>query len=230
VRRDRKAQSTKRRRSASELVERIINAATLLFSSKAYGEVSIREIANSANAVLPTLYRLFDDKRDIYVQCCVHATNAHAMKLSQVLKSDSREEVALFKMVRLSAELNMNKSAELRLLARVMRDGDEAIINQISRIFMTFATYRETVEIFAIVSNGDEPELRMLLLNRVFAELASMFSRWSELAKKPGDIDSFVLRVLQILLPAIDWNAIAKEEKQTRQGRGRKEQVGNRRD
>jgi len=206
----RKAKTYQRRRSRGELSQTIMSAATQLFADKGYAEPSIREIADAAGVALPTLYRLFVDKRDLYVQCVLSAARSIGQEQLRVRELGGESEVVLYRYLRQSMERpEGDRAAHLALVNRVFLDGDDSILSGQFEAYRASAWYIDMTALAARASGGRTPNLRMLILTTFISQLRTTVRMWPEAARDLGTLDQVLQEALAILLPGVDWAAVA---------------------
>ena len=200
----------KKRRGRRELKELIIAAASELFARKGYAEPTIREIADAAQVVLPTLYRIFADKRDIYEQCCKRAAAKQLSGFRETLREETTGELMIYRMLSDSVLQSLGKGQDYTLLARAAMDGQRDLLNTEVLSTADEDVFLKYAEVFQRGSRGDHPHLRMMLFDRVFCQLPTAFALGPG-AELTEDSDTFVRKTLEILLPGIDWDAVGEQ-------------------
>lgn len=203
----------KKRRTRHELKELIIEAASELFAQKGYSEPTIREIADAAQVVLPTLYRIFDDKRDIYDQCCKRAAAKYLGGFRESLREEPSGEHIVYRILSDAVMMSLGKGVDYTLLARAALDG-RSLLNRDMLSSNDRGVFRKYLEVFERGSGGDYPELRVMMFERIISQLPTAFALGSY-ADLRDDCHTIACKTLEILLPAIDWPAVSSEYRRT---------------
>ncbi|MGE0409019.1 MAG: TetR/AcrR family transcriptional regulator [Amphiplicatus sp.] len=214
----------RKRRSREELKISILRSATILFSQRGYSALTIREIAEAAEVALPILYRLFADKRDIYVQCARRAQRWVLEGQNRFFEEFKNTEIAMFNYMKFYVK-HVSESSEMILLNRIYYDKDESILVEERERFRRSRWYAEMNALGR--KGGDVPQLRMFILSTFVGGLSLALRRWPEGAQDFEDMDAFLQKMLSILLPNIDWEAVAQKAKQLETARrSNRQQIG----
>lgn len=203
----------KKRRTRGELKELIIEAASELFAQKGYAEPTIREIADAAQVVLPTLYRIFADKRDIYDQCCRRAAAKYLGGFRENLRHELNGEQMVYRILSDAVMMSLGKGVDYTLLARAAMDG-RSMLNRDMLSIDDGGVFRKYLEVFERGSGGDFPQLRVMMFERIISQLPTAFALGSY-ADLRDDCHTIACKTLEILLPAIDWAAVSAEFRRT---------------
>jgi AcrR family transcriptional regulator len=138
---------SRRETAAQDKLNRIINAATILFAEKGFHGTAIPEVANAASVGAGTIYRYFENKEDlvngVFVHCktklkfYLEANVASSKSLSQeeqfgvfwdnlcLFVRDNPKEFYFLEMHEHSKNLtNKNKELELEVLAPLLKFPD----------------------------------------------------------------------------------------------------------
>jgi AcrR family transcriptional regulator len=203
-----KRKARQKPRSRDELRALIVAAATRLFSEKGFSEPTIRDIADSAGVALPSLYRLFIDKRDIYIICCKEA----AARLREVFQAQdgtwNDPEALLYERILFSLQSLQNMPDDYRLLNRLLLDGDLDLISAEVETFVTSPYYLTGVEAAKMISGGDLPRLRLLFLQALFSQLPGLLKLWPGIECDLDDHHASARQILSIVFPTVDWSKL----------------------
>lgn len=196
-------------RSRQELHDQIIEAAGELFASRGFAEPSIREIAEAADVALPALYRLFVDKRDIYVHCCKRAARTHQAIMATFFDVTDADEVALYKMWRSGLALKRDKIIDFRLMQRVINDGDFDILQEEIDDFRQSDLFLKMLGIVERLGGKNRARLRIVIMETFFNHVPAAFQSWPAFQPLEDDLDILTQDILAIFFPAIDWSHVA---------------------
>lgn len=197
-------------RSREVLRSTIIDAGIALFSEQGFYGPSIRDIANTAGVALPTLYRLFIDKRDIYESCCRCAFARQGDLMRSVFRPDDPGDVIIFKLTLAGFHLKFHDQTHYRLLNRLFVDHDWHILAS------EILEFRQSDMILRMASavrdaGHETPQLRMMIMEGIFTLGRDLPKTWPTLGITPDDLMKFTTAVLAIVFPRIDWDTIAAE-------------------
>lgn len=198
-------------RSRQELHDQIIEAAGELFASRGFAEPSIREIAEAADVALPALYRLFVDKRDIYIHCCKRAARAHQAIMAEIFDVSDPDEVALYKMWRFGLALKRDKIIDFRLMQRVINDGEFDILQEEIEDFRQSDLFNRMLGIAARLSDNRQARLRIVIMENFFNHIPTAFETWPGFDPLADNLDALTQDVLTVFFPSIDWSKVAKQ-------------------
>jgi AcrR family transcriptional regulator len=189
----------------------IIDAGIVLFSEQGFYGPSIRDIANEAGVALPTLYRIFIDKRDIYENCCRTAFARQGDLMRSVFRPDDPGDVIIFKLTLAGFHLKFHEKIHYRLLNRLFVDHDwDILANEILEFRKSDMILRMAA---AVGDAGHEtPQLRMMIMEGIFTLGPDLPNTWPTLGIRPDDLMTFTTTVLSIVFPRIDWHAIGEEQ------------------
>jgi AcrR family transcriptional regulator len=198
-------------RSRSQLSELILGAADRLFASRGFSEPTIRDIAQAAEVPLPTLYRLFVDKRAIYMQCCQRAARKQIALATSFYESTDAADVVVYKLLRGRLQVSVDQDTGQRLLQRVILDGDDDMLGDVLADFRASALHKAGVSAMYELSGGHLPMLRMLMTT-AFAYVMPDFLKFLPASEIDiHDLDDLVQKVLSIVFPGVDWAQVAKK-------------------
>lgn len=196
------------RRSREDLKAEILNSADQLFADRAYAALSIRDIAEAAGVPLPTLYRLFVDKRDIYQTCCQRAVE-HQLGLGKAtfLESDP-PDVVVYKTMRIGYQFMDSNSTQFRLINRAIFEGEHQLLG--ANEYYQSESYQRLIRAMESVTDEATGALRLRLADALFVAIPSIISTWPVEALGITTADALTTKILSILAPNVDWADTAR--------------------
>lgn len=201
------------RRSREELNLQILTAATSLFASGGYKGVTIREIAKTANVTLPTVYRLFENKRDLYIECCRRELSAELPQLNKVLESHDRPEDILY--ISTEALFHWSNQGLHRIVMRAIMDEDTDMIRNEAMQLFSSEYMKNTLKAAQKLCNGDieDAEIRVIFIHSLLYVAPSTFKFWSEFNPIKPKLSQhtklpLLVEILLRVFPEIKWREV----------------------
>lgn len=196
------------RRSRAELSAQIVSAATQLFAEQGFHGPTVREIADAAGVALPALYRLFVDKRDLYVKCCELALLERREMLESFYDPSDSDEMVLFGMLHLGLVINANSRYKHTLISRIVFEAEDEVLKR-DDLAQTPAIVR-TRQIGARLSDAQTGPMRLMLSQAFYEQYPHILMLFAP-GDRPdaNDVEGIVVSILNIVLPAVDWDQVA---------------------
>lgn len=205
-----KRKSRKQPRPRDELRQLITDAASELFAREGYHVPTIRQIASAAHVDLPVLYRLFDDKRDIYVQCCKLAARKQIAIARSFYRQTDALDITLYKLILAGITFKIDNSIDYRLLHRIVMDGDRDVIREESEEYQASDMFRRVLQASTDACSGNLPIIRLMLIDSIFNLMPDILDRWPSSPETDAtDPALLTQRILSVVYPEIDWSEVA---------------------
>ncbi|NPC92019.1 TetR/AcrR family transcriptional regulator [Bacillus sp. WMMC1349] len=174
--------------------ERIIQAALILFKDKGYTATSTREIAKKAGVNHLTLFRHFENKRNLFRESVVHhVTSSHFFDgIKEKLTEDLREDLTLIAKAYLEENIDKNSVFWVYLTEAAQDPELSELIMEIPKRLNDFlATYLSKLHGHKKISSGN-----FQMISHMFFSLLNqyiMFHRFPAFHHTfPGSIDDFI--------------------------------------
>lgn len=207
------------RRTEEELREIVLKTGILLFAKKGFAELTVRDISEKSKVPLPSIYRLFVDKRDIYVQCCKRSIQNIVAAINGLRNTSNSSDVAFYKFMLFVAEAKRKNIPEYVLRRRVILDKDDTIIKGEINNWRNSSMFRDILDVCHRGSGGENPLLRFFILDSALEHIPRTFEEWpktfSPELRRLSNIDKFLVNTLSVLLPGIDWVDVSRRAIET---------------
>ena len=196
------------RRSRSELGAQIVEAATRMFAEQGYHGPTVREIAEAAGVALPALYRLFVDKRDLYVKCCEAALSQRRQVLDSFYDPSDSDEMVLFGVMHLGFIINANAKQRHTLISRIAFEAEEDVLSM-DTLGHSPAILRVR-EAGVRLSDSLSGPMRLMLSQSFYEDYPHVLKLFPpETRPDADDSEGTVATILGILFPSVDWEEVA---------------------
>ena len=141
---------TRRERERIRHRKEILEVALDLFSSKGYHNVSMHEIARTAEFAVGTLYKFFKNKEDVYKALIFEIADQFHSAIDKVFHETKDEYSKIMEYMRVKGKVFMSNAKAIRLyfaetsgvkfnlkatLSRELQERYETFLNQLSEIF-----------------------------------------------------------------------------------------------
>jgi AcrR family transcriptional regulator len=200
------------RRTRAELEELLLQAACSLFADRGFQSVTTRDITNEAGVALPVLYRLFRDKRALYVECYMRLQLRGIRRIEvQVAHFDEPLEI-IYAFTITVCETSMDFPA-IRLFHRVLLDREMVLLSRVAKVFFSSIAMKQVVASVASLESKHQAYAKLLSLHSLISgviEHAPFYNlapnhRWID-----NDPHSMALYALRATFPAVDsWGKVA---------------------
>jgi AcrR family transcriptional regulator len=187
---------------------KILKVAARMFASRGYSSVTTREVARKVGITVPSMYRYFPSKRDLYLATCSSVLAHFAARFSAELDRPGQPIPRLLSFVsRFYLDL-LTDPCLAKLLQREILDSDQKGLQYLTKLHFT-DHFLKVTELCAELT-GREGAAR-----RAFSIYASTFgymqlTEIGKAAKVPGirwnDSVAMARLILSESLSAIDWS------------------------
>jgi AcrR family transcriptional regulator len=204
---------TRREREKMRHRSEILEVALDLFSSKGYHNVSMHEIAKTAEFAVGTLYKFFKNKEDVYKALIFEIADQFHSAIDKVFHETKDEYSKIMEYMRVKGKVFMSNAKAIRLyfaetsgvkfnlkatLSRELQERYETFLNQLSEIFANGIEkgifraanpYYLALSLEGIVNNFlfcwlEDPEKHPFMKN--IAEIEKIFFRSVLVEKREG--------------------------------------------
>ena len=204
---------TRRERERMRHRKEILEVALDLFSSKGYHNVSMHEIAKTAEFAVGTLYKFFKNKEDVYKALIFEIADQFHSAIDKVFHETKDEYSKIMEYMRVKGKVFMSNAKAIRLyfaetsgvkfnlkatLSRELQERYETFLNQLSEIFANGIEkgifraanpYYLALSLEGIVNNFlfcwlEDPEKHPFMKN--IAEIEKIFFRSVLVEKREG--------------------------------------------
>ena len=141
---------TRREREKMRHRSEILEVALDLFSSKGYHNVSMHEIAKTAEFAVGTLYKFFKNKEDVYKALIFEIADQFHSAIDEVFQGTKDEYTKIMDYIRVKGKVFMSNAKAIRLyfaetsgvkfnlkatLSTELQERYESFLNQLSKVF-----------------------------------------------------------------------------------------------
>ncbi|MBT8762718.1 TetR/AcrR family transcriptional regulator [Desulfohalobiaceae bacterium Ax17] len=141
---------TRREREKMRHRSEILEVALDLFSSKGYHNVSMHEIAKTAEFAVGTLYKFFKNKEDVYKALIFEIADQFHSAIDEVFQGTKDEYTKIMDYIRVKGKVFMSNAKAIRLyfaetsgvkfnlkatLSTELQERYETFLNQLSEVF-----------------------------------------------------------------------------------------------
>ncbi|WP_457572532.1 TetR/AcrR family transcriptional regulator [Desulfovulcanus sp.] len=141
---------TRREREKMRHCREILEVALDLFSSKGYHNVTMHEIAKTAEFAVGTLYKFFKNKEDVYKALIFEIADQFHSAIDEVFQETKDEYSKIMEYIRVKGKVFMSNAKAIRLyfaetsgvkfnlkatLSTELQERYETFLNQLSEVF-----------------------------------------------------------------------------------------------
>ncbi|MET0987534.1 MAG: helix-turn-helix domain-containing protein, partial [Steroidobacteraceae bacterium] len=180
--------------------------AARMFADRGFDAVTTREIAKEAKVTFPMMYRLFHDKRGLYLASCGSVLGRISGKYSAVLSGSSLPESRLLAFVSQMYGDLLNDACVFKLMQREILDRDDRGIEQLTRAYF-FDPYNMVKEICIDLigdEGGESAALAIYVVTFGFIQFRSIGQVIAVAGPRWRDADAMARMILRQVLPNTD--------------------------
>lgn len=195
----------KSRRKRGEVRQKILDAATELFSQKGYDGVSIRDIASKAGITIPNIYYYFKDKKGLY-QATLQGSADNVLEILKKIDDPNasfRDRFVALAKAKMRLAKQKNPAFELFLKEWVDRGGSPEFPPQLETVMSKSFKYMEEM-IAQAVQRGEirpiNPKLGVwYLIGLIFMRSGKFLSKYMKTREVLSDdeVEEFVDLILK---------------------------------
>jgi AcrR family transcriptional regulator len=198
---------SKRGRATSS---KVLQVAARLFASRGYSSVTTREVARKVGITVPSMYRYFGSKRELYLATCGAVLAHFAARYKAELEKPGLPKPRLLSFVSTFYHDLVTDPCFAKLLQREILDNDEKGLQYLTKLHFTHH-FDKVTELCAELNGHDDAA------QRAFSIYATTFgyhqlSAIGRAAKIPGtrwrDPVAMGKLILSESLSGIDWSKI----------------------
>jgi AcrR family transcriptional regulator len=198
--------------------EDILAAATKLFADQGFSGVTLREIAQKARVHLPAIYNNFENKRMLYVACCINIFTRSTNEVAMTQRDDVSDEENILAFATEMARLNLNNPILTKLAQRQVLDNDKMLIDLVMQT-ATQGYYTRIIEIMTrLVGEEEASRLTFAITSLCFGSVQlSAYQQFERGGTQLTKVDSLTDFVLHVVMPRIDWAGVRKQRANRKQ-------------
>lgn len=155
---------TRTRGIGTETEAAIVAVATEEFAMHGYEAVSMRTIAARVNITPPSIYLYFDDKRALYVACCLRSISSLCSKLVAHFNGDKPAVKRMETFVRCMSDELFNNPNPARLFLRALIERDDDVLARVEHevVHELFVLIKDAVGEISGETNSSETATAIL--------------------------------------------------------------------
>lgn len=198
----------------AETEVKILDVAIPLFAKHGYEGVAVRDIATAAGLTATTLYLYHQDKRALYVACCVRAFTLITHKVLEAASAGGSDAYKIHRFIYALSRGLIEHENSTRLYQRelIEASSDELAV-------LVTQVFHEPFEIIVGLIERATGEERPFERASAMMGLLLALIQFSHIRESVGDKvlrfnhepDRLAAYVLNMTLPSIDWASVARD-------------------
>jgi AcrR family transcriptional regulator len=203
----------KPRRSRKALRALLISTATKLFAANGYQGVTIRQIATKAKITLPAVYRIFENKRALYIACCEHELSIDLPLLHEALLQWKTPADTLYAST--YSLFQWSSKDDRHIVMRAIMDDDTDMLGGAATSLFESNYIKLTLDAVRALSDKRDPVRNIVFIHSLIYAAPQIGSFWAPFSDpghaqmQSGDAH-LVTQVLATVIPEVDWIQIAR--------------------
>ena len=198
------------KRSGPEVRTHILQTATHLFAEHGFETVTTRDICTAANVSMSVVYRHFQDKQALYLECVVAAYRIVCDEVFAPVTEDLEVHTLLFRVTRNLCETHAGDADVPKLVLRQILERDYDLFRRLASEVTLGYSHALAARAGELDLAGRSPESIIHSLYAMtfgFAHMASQvtFFEWEKELPHHQQYDGMTVHILSLVLPGFDW-------------------------
>lgn len=184
----------------AEKMNRVLDAASELFSDKGFHEVKLDEVARRADVGKGTIYTYFSSKDELFVQCILHDAPVYEERIESVINSYESFEAALQKLISIQFDFVQDKGP---LVKQMMTLGPQLKVSDREYKLLTGLFEKAIRRLGGFFQQGIDSGLlrqsltagQMAIMFQSIFDLNVMFTFFKEPIMRQSDVFDSLMRI-----------------------------------